>query len=377
MIMVKITDLIDFKNCVYNWDAIYAIPEFAKLDECEQSPKWHGEGNAWVHTKCVCNKAIEIVKNNELSQYDVMLLLTSALFHDIGKGVTTKQGKDGRWHSIGHEIEGEKLTRLLLWDEGYEFREAVCALVRWHMIPLDVLERKNPLETIAELSHNIPSWKLLIDLKLCDVNGSEPADESVKPNSLRRLFMLTNVAAGLNCLECPANASLKSSYDMKSYETKKKICWVVVPIGLPGAGKSTLYSSVTDSYEIISRDKIRAELGYCKEGEKVVCTSEQEEKVTKVFNERALKAAEDGKTIIFDNINLKKKYRDAYKNLLKDYRVFWSYTYVEAPSLSTNLKRREGQISEEVYRNMILNFDWPYRSEYDNFSINISNKTLV
>ena len=33
-----------------DWNYVMTIPEFQKLKECEQNPKWHSEGNALEHT---------------------------------------------------------------------------------------------------------------------------------------------------------------------------------------------------------------------------------------------------------------------------------------------------------------------------------------
>lgn len=374
--MVNLSELIDFKTYQYNWDAIHSVPEFAVLESCEQSKKWHGEGNVWKHTKKVCEYASDFagkLHSIGFKDSDVKIFLASALFHDIGKGVTTKKGKDNDWHSYGHEVEGEKITRYLLWNEGYAFREKVCAMVRWHMEPLEILSKKNALGLIADLSKVIPSWNLLIHLKICDILGSNPSDESERVKSQTKLFGLTSVVKAMNCADGPSDVALKSSYDFKylDYAEDKRI-HALVMIGLPGAGKSTYMSKFRDGV-IVSRDIIRAELGYCKEGEKVVCTAEQEENVTKAFNEKMLRAAKEKKTIIIDNINLKKKYRDAYKEALKDYSVLWEYVYIEAPSISDNFKRREGQISEDVFKNMIYGFDWPYPTEYSFIEYHISD----
>lgn len=103
--MLKISDLIDFNTAKYNWNAIEDVPEFAQLKNCPQNPKWHGEGNAWEHTKRVCEEAVKIFCGRNKDS-NARALLTSALFHDIGKGTTSFE-KDGIWHSYGHEIEGQ------------------------------------------------------------------------------------------------------------------------------------------------------------------------------------------------------------------------------------------------------------------------------
>ena len=107
------------------WKKIEKIPEFAVLKTCNQSPKWHAEGDAFKHSQCVINAAIEDIQGSySYVSETVKVLVLAALFHDIGKGVTTFE-KDGKWHAYGHEIEGEKITRKLLWDEGWAFRESI------------------------------------------------------------------------------------------------------------------------------------------------------------------------------------------------------------------------------------------------------------
>ena len=372
---MNIKELINFKTFEFNWEKIESIPEFKKLKKCEQSPKWHGEGNAWIHTKLVCEAAANICREHHWENEEgyVSLLLTSALFHDIGKGVTTHQGKDGRWHAYGHEVESEKITRRLLWDcEPYNFyfREKVCALVRYHMMPLQIFESKSALEKIVEISKEVPYWFLLILLKKSDVIGSIQEDEVSKQADLIKLETLMSITRKMNCEHGPFDVDIN---DYKKYidMNNKKHVNVAVMIGLPGSGKSTLAEKLAKDDDIfngaviVSRDTLRSELGFCKEGEKTVLSKHNENVVTEEFNERVLKAAKDGRPIILDNLNTKRKYRDGYKSLLSNYDVSWTYYYVEAPTLGDNLERRRGQIEKSVFYQMINDMEMPTSDEYD------------
>lgn len=377
-----IKDIINCRTFTYDWDKIERIPEFAKLKECEQSPKWHKEGNAWIHTRNVCEEAVKICKdrNWEHKPYMALPLLASALFHDIGKGTTTNFIKGG-WHSYGHEMAGEKITRWLLWENDIEIREQICALVRWHMAPLDVLKSKSPLDSIAKLSGKVHMLNPLLLLKECDIRGSIQEDIKGSEEDLYSLRKLSYIASLLDCQYHPFPSMKDIDIQLgKDIEAKYHI---YVMIGLPGSGKSTkaneIYRENIDNGPciILSRDSIRAELGFCNPGEKVVCTQEQEREVSDRFNDRILDFIQDnpeGGTIIIDNINLKSTYRKAYTGLFSpENGANWTYVYVQASSLQENLRRREKDgFTMEMLEEMVMKLDWPNSSEYDNLEISLN-----
>lgn len=359
-----------------NWEYIDNIPEFAKLKTCEQNPKWHSEGNAYEHTK----RCIEVAYNrlNQFSGFEEKrIALLEVLFHDIGKGVTT-EFKNGAWHAYNHEIEGEKITRRILWDMDFYVRERICATVRYHMEPLKIAEsthdflKKITIPTFDQFFN----WKDVLFVKYCDVLGSTPADEKETSMALMKVNFLSdaidefNLAAGYK--------SVKGAYNTIVFGRKEG--WnphiirpkVYVMIGLPGAGKNYFIEHCDDKFLVsISRDDIRAELGYCKEGDKVVLSPDKEKHVSEVFNERFINAVADNKNVVLNNINLKKAYREGYKALLKnnelDY-VDWVYVYIEARDMETLLHRRT-TIPFNVYESMIDKFDWPRPGEYNDIYI--------
>lgn len=410
---MKLTDKIFYvenEQLFYDWKKIEKLPEFAVLKKCEQNPKWHAEGDAWKHTVKVCEameKRLKFLRYTyKKKPFETKLLMTAALFHDVGKGVTT-MFKKGNWHAYGHEIEGEKIARKLLWDEGYEFREQVCSLVRWHMEPLRVFEGKESIEKILKLSKNVNIHNVCL-LKMCDLDGSYQADEASKNEDYVKVNELEAIASHLNCSRKPTCVPTDGKWLWKDTNDNRKQINIYMMIGLPGAGKDTLIrggiindseveslwspeivesptncifdyfskplkTTKQDDCVMLSRDDLRVELGFCRINEKIVGTKYQEDKVTKVFNDRMLKAAEEGKDIIIDAINLKREYRVRILEQVSNYRVHVNYVYVEADGIQENIQRRNGQIERNVFVSMLERFEFPTPDEYDDLFVFINN----
>jgi predicted kinase len=141
---------------------------------------------------------------------------------------------------------------------------------------------------------------------------------------------------------------------------------VYVMVGLPGAGKDTwIAQNLPNTQKVVCRDDIRAEMGLCQAGEKIIASREQENLVTAIFNQKLKEYARAGEDIAINNINLVKRYRMEYKRILRDFDVNWIYVVVEAPDLDTNKKRREGQIPPEVFDRMVERYEPPTPDEYD------------
>ena len=399
----------DLVKVSYDWKKIKKIPEMAKLAECKQNPKWHSEGDALKHTMAVCEHALKYINetynDNFIDSYPkakkgetnyfmtvrlekVLIFLAGALFHDIGKGVTTFE-KNGVWHSYGHEVEGEKIVRRLLWDEDLEIRESICKLVRWHMEPLHILDHRNSFSAFAKLARvmsqdfcefgtldevSYVNMGDLLHLKMCDILGSKHKDEDGKLNDINTINRLIRFYENCFYDDCFYDNSIfcKMSDEPNIAFGRKGDAKMSVLVGLPGAGKDTFIKSMFESGDwdnensvVLCRDDLRAELGYCKPGEKVVLSSRQENDVTEVFNTRLLDAAKKGKHIIINNTNLKRKYRDTYTRYISNYTPYVEYYYIEATGIDTNKARRDGQISEEVFESMIKNFEFPSPFEYN------------
>ena len=145
------------------------FPELAALVDCPQEPEWHPEGDVWVHTLLVIDRARELI--DDLERPRQIALMLGAVCHDFGKPATTAW-RDGRIRSFNHEEEGVAPAHALLDRlnvhsvEGYDVRQQTIGLVAhhlkpgmWHKVRDEVgdgafrrLARKVDLELLARLA---------------------------------------------------------------------------------------------------------------------------------------------------------------------------------------------------------------------------------
>ena len=114
------------------------FPEIESLKGVQQEEAWHPEGDVFVHTLLVCDRARELIEDLDYPRQLTVML--AALCHDFGKPSTT-EFVEGRTRSRGHDEAGAGPTRAFLDRlklftlEGYDVRAQTVALVREHLKP--------------------------------------------------------------------------------------------------------------------------------------------------------------------------------------------------------------------------------------------------
>ena len=114
------------------------LPEMKPLVGCEQEPEWHPEGDVWVHTLMVIDKARQL--NADLDRPRLIAVMLGAICHDLGKPATTAF-LDGRIRSLNHEEAGvaptvSVLDRLNIHTiDGFDVRTQVIGLTAHHLKP--------------------------------------------------------------------------------------------------------------------------------------------------------------------------------------------------------------------------------------------------
>jgi tRNA nucleotidyltransferase (CCA-adding enzyme) len=121
------------------------FPEIKALVEVPQDPDWHPEGDVFVHTRLVVDRARELI--DDLPYPKQVTVMLAALAHDFGKPATT-EFVDGRFRSRGHEEAGVEPTCNFLDHlnihtlDGYDVRAQVFALVRDHLKPGEYFKKR-------------------------------------------------------------------------------------------------------------------------------------------------------------------------------------------------------------------------------------------
>jgi tRNA nucleotidyltransferase (CCA-adding enzyme) len=149
------------------------IPELYNLVGMQQYPPYHPEGDVFEHTMQTLDAAARIAKQYHNTNKK-MLLLFSALCHDIGKtGGKTEYGHDKR----GSELVKHILSRITV---SVAYTKAVEKLVRYHMAPGQFIEQESKSSAYKRLARKLApetNLALLSDLALADKQGRNPESE--------------------------------------------------------------------------------------------------------------------------------------------------------------------------------------------------------
>ena len=113
----------------------YPLSMIKDLKDVKQNPKYHPEGDVFIHTMMVVDEG---AKNRSKSK-NKRAFMWALLLHDIGKKPTTKM-RNGKLTSYDHDKVGYSMAKEFLkyFNEEDKFIEEVTSLVKWHMQSLFV-----------------------------------------------------------------------------------------------------------------------------------------------------------------------------------------------------------------------------------------------
>jgi tRNA nucleotidyltransferase (CCA-adding enzyme) len=159
--------------------AITALfPELQALVGCPQEPEWHPEGDVWVHTLQVIDRARTRI--DDLPRPQQIAIMLGAVAHDLGKPATTAFS-DGRIRSMDHEEQGVApasafLDRLNVNTiDGYDVRRQVLGITAQHLKPGSWFKVRDEVGDGAfrRLAHKV-DLELLARVAKSDCEGRKP-----------------------------------------------------------------------------------------------------------------------------------------------------------------------------------------------------------
>lgn len=146
------------------------FPEVKILMNIEQNPKYHAEGNVWVHTMMVLDNAAYYLKQGVICE--PLPFMMSALCHDFGKAVSTEI-INGEIHSYEHELTG--LPIVLKFLNRLTNEKKLLSYVRnmtlLHMRPVTLAKNKSKIKKTNALFDESVCPSDLIYLSVSDHNG--------------------------------------------------------------------------------------------------------------------------------------------------------------------------------------------------------------
>ncbi len=182
-------------------DQLHVFEPLGRLRGIAQDPRWHPEGDVFVHTLQVVDRAAEIGRT--LPMIERENLLFAALCHDFGKAGTTRVA-GGRIRADGHERLGAEiaqawLARLRLSDR---LVRAVGTLVANHLAPVQLPRQKAGPRAYRRLARKLARGGVttleLERLARADHLGREAAGGRVTDFPEGGRFLEAVVAAGVD-----------------------------------------------------------------------------------------------------------------------------------------------------------------------------------
>ncbi len=124
-------------------------------------------------------------------RHKALVLLYTALCHDLGKATTTQKTPNGVT-SYNHEVEGVEIARSMLKriTENHDITAAVLKLIRHHMTPVVFVKEGAKPAAYKRLANKLApegTIALLADLAYADMRGRNPFEQRPLPPGISEI----------------------------------------------------------------------------------------------------------------------------------------------------------------------------------------------
>ena len=339
----------------------------ADMKNVPQHKIHHAEGDVAIHTQMVLDKLQYIDDYMSQSEQDREIIWTAALLHDVEKRSTSVDEGNGNISANGHARRGEYTARTVLYRDvptPFHIREQVVSLVRFHGLPLWLIEKHEPAKKAYEISLRLNTKHLKL-LAQADVRGRICEDPKLLFDSLD-LFEMFCVEQG-----CWGQAKefVTPSARFKYFNTPDSYvdyvpfddfkCEITMMSGLPGMGKDHYIQSLGRDIPVVSLDAIRRK-------RKISPTDKSGNGwVIQTAKEEARTYLRKGQDFVWNATNVTQRMRNQLVDLFVSYGAKVKIVYVEKPyNVWRNQNRnREFPLPENVLDKLLAKLEIPQLTE--------------
>jgi len=332
-----------------------------------QDPIHHAEGNVAIHTQLVLEQLQQSNIYMRLGMQRQELLWAAALLHDVEKRSTTLVDGQGRVSSPNHARKGAQTAREILFrdvETPFSLREEIVGLVRFHGLPLWLMDKVDPMRSALEASLRVNMVELRL-LAEADARGRICQDQGALLDGLE-LFELYTKEIG--CWESPRSFSTPNAQftyfnsedayvDYIPFDNFRSR--VIMLSGLPGMGKDHYILNHNKDIPVISLDDIRRKY-------RIDPTDRKRNGwVVQQAKEQAKIYLRKGQDFIWNATNITALMRKQLIDLFVSYQAYVELVYIEKPYRQWRLQNRDRAypLPDAVLDKMLHNLEVPQPTE--------------
>lgn len=339
----------------------------ADMKNVNQHKVHHAEGNVATHTQMVIDELLNNSIYQNLDEQAKEILWAAALLHDVEKRSTSEDLADGIINANGHARRGEYTARTVLYKDvptPFSIREQITSLVRFHGLPLWLMEKPAPAKKVHEVSLRLNTKHLKL-LAEADARGRICEDLGSLLDSLELFEMFCKEQGCWEQAKDFATSNARFRYfntpdsyvDYIPFDDFK--CEVILMSGLPGMGKDHYIQSLDKDIPVVSLDAIRRK-------NRISPTDKSGNGwVVQTAKEEARTYLRKGQNFVWNATNVTHQMRSQLVDLFVSYGAKVKIVYIEKPyEVWRNQNRsREYPLPENVLDKLLSKLEIPQLTE--------------